>query len=315
MNRHLAAGLFLIATIGLSRAYGGITVNGNLSDWGVSVADNNGSTYGVPAGSGQSTLGDGSVMYYHLEDQSDTAGHAGQLGPDYGGQDYDAEFMGVILNGAQLSIAIVTGQRPDNGFQFFAPGDIRIVTSAGTFAIEVGGGIGGGSGGAIVEGSLGTTYRLDSNGVTQGVLASDGTASGNLSGPNPQLVADASQTAGSIWKDPQWILDPIVPQGATQMQFIGGTRVGDSDYVYTRDSSTSQHSIIELTLNAAIFGSALIEGVYWRPSCGNDELNVTVDRQVVPEAATLVSWSLLILCGSVGVFWRGHRRPRLRDVA
>jgi hypothetical protein len=38
------------------------------------------------------------------------------------------------------------------------------------------------------------------------------------------------------------------------MQFVGGTRIGDADYIYKRNSSTSQHSVIELTLNAALFG-------------------------------------------------------------
>jgi hypothetical protein len=278
-----------------------------LSDWGVSVADNNGSNFGVPAGAGQTTLGDGSVMFYHLEDQSDTAGHSALLGPNYGGQDYDAEFMGVIINGTQLSIAIVTGQRPNNGFSFFGPGDIRIQTSQGVFAVEVGGGVGGGSGTAITEGALGTTYRLNSSGETKGVLMSDGTAVGDLTGPNPQLVANATQTAGSIWKDPQWILDPIAPQGPTQMQFVGGTRIGEADYVYTRNSSTSQHSVIELTLNAGLFGGGTIESVFWRPSCGNDELNVDVDHQVVPEAGTLVSWGLLMVSATVAMVLRGRR--------
>jgi hypothetical protein len=295
------------------QSYGGIAIDGGLSDWGVSVADNNGSNFGVPAGAGQTTLGDGSVMYYHLEDQHDLAGHSTYLEPNYGGQDYDAEFMGVVINGTQLSIAIVTGQRPDNGLTFFGPGDIRIQTSQGVFAVEVGGGMGGGSGTAIVEGALGTTYRLNSSGETKGVLTSDGTSVGDLTGPNPQLAANAMQTAGSIWKDPQWILDPIVPQGPTQMQFVGGTRIGDADYIYTRNSSTNQHSVIELTLNAALLGGGTIESVFWRPSCGNDELNVDVDHQIVPEAGTFVSWGLLAVCATVGVALRRRaNQPVLR---
>ena len=315
MRPGLRACAALLALLLVSPAFGGIAINGNLSDWGVSVADNNGSNFGVAAGAGQATLGDGSVMYYHLEDQHDLAGHSTLLGPNYGGQDYDAEFMGVVLNGTQLSIAIVTGQRPDNGFTFFAPGDIRIQTSQGVFAVEVGGGMGGGSGTAITEGALGATYRLNANGETKGALLSDGTAVGDLSGPNPQLVANASQTAGSIWKDPEWIFDPIVPQGPTQMQFVGGTRVGDADYIYTRNSSTSQHSIIELTLDAALLGGGILESVYWRPSCGNDELNVDVDRQIVPEASTLVSWGLLAFCAALGMVFNKRRKRVLAPVS
>jgi hypothetical protein len=310
MKIGLGAGALILATALANASYGGIAINGNLSDWGVSVADNNASNFGVPAGNGQKTLGDGSVMYFHLEDQNDLSGHSALLGPNYGGQDYDAEFMGVILNGTQLSIAIVTGQRPNNGLTFFGPGDIRIQTSQGVFAIEVGGEAGGGSGTAIVEGALGSTYRLNSNGETKGALMSNGTSVGDLTGPNPQLVANALQTAGSIWKDPQWILDPITPQGPTQMQFVGGTRIGDADYIYTRNSVTSQHSIIELTLNAALFGADTIHSIHWRPSCGNDELDVTLDRQLVPEAGSLVSWGLVVVCATLGMVWRGRRNPR-----
>jgi hypothetical protein len=222
--------------------------------------------------------------------------------------------MGVVLNGTQLSIAIVTGQRPDNGFTFFGPGDIRIQTSQGVFAVEVGGGTGGGSGTAITEGAVGTTYRLNSSGETKGVLISDGTSVGDLTGPNPQLVANALQTAGSIWKDPEWILDPITPQGPTQMQFVGGARIGDADYVYTRDSTTGQHSIIELTLDASLFGADMIQSIHWRPSCGNDELDVALDQRIVPEAGSLISWCLVAICTVVGMSLRERAIRRRGNV-
>ena len=84
-------------------------------------------------------------------------------------------------------------------------------------------------------------------------------------------------------------------------------RIGDADYLYTRNSSTSQHSVIELTLDAALFGGGTIESVFWRPSCGNDELNVDVDHQIVPEASTLVSWGLLVITAALGLVWHKRR--------
>ncbi len=267
---------------------------GLLDDWGITVADNGGSNYGVPSGQGQKSLGGGATLLYHLEDTDDTKGHSFFLGPEHGGQDYDAEFMGVVFDGIHLRVAVVTGQRPDNGFANFAPGDIRIETSAGVFGVEVGGGNGGGVGTNVSKGDPGTTYGLNSSGYTVAVT------------PN-----GATQTAGSVWKDSQWIQDPIVPYGPTQLQFIGGTRVGEADYLYTRNSLTTQHAVIEFTLDAGalIGGGVLIESIHWRPGCGNDELDVTVNRHVAPEASTLASWSVVILLGTAGI-WKKRRAAK-----
>jgi hypothetical protein len=53
--------------------------------------------------------------------------------------------------------------------------------------------------------------------------------------------------------------------------------------------------------------AGLIESVFWRPSCGNDELNADVNHQIVPEAGTFISWGLLVVCATVGVVLRGRR--------
>jgi hypothetical protein len=305
----IAAALLTTMLLVNGSARAGVTVDGNLSDWGVvSVADNNGSNYGVSNNStGTTGLPGGGTAYYHTEDQNDNAGDGGFLDPNYGGQNYDAEYMGATIQGTKMSIAIVTGQRSDNGLNRFAPGDIQIVTSIGTFGIEAGGGPGtGGAAGAIVSGDLGSTYRLNSNGFTTGVLESDGTVTGNISG-SPALVASAQQTAGSMWLDPQWLLDPISPQGNTQFQFVGGTLIGEVDYFYTNDTVTDEHAIIELSFDAAaMFGAGVtIESVHWRPSCGNDELNLTLGETVVPEPSSMIIWSMLALGA---VFYRRRRR-------
>jgi hypothetical protein len=78
-------------------------------------------------------------------------------------------------------------------------------------------------------------------------------------------------------------------------QTLYGTRMGDADYVFTRNSTTTQHSIIELSfdMNQLLGFGASIDSVHWRRSCGNDELDVPIG-QVVPDPTTLLSWGIAI---------------------
>lgn len=253
-----------------------LTVDGNLSDWGVTVADNNGSNFWsyVP------------TLYYAIEDTSDTAGDNGFVGPNYGGQNYDVEFLGVKQQGSRIYLAMVSGLRPDNGFERFGPGDIRLVVNGITYGIEVGGGAGGGAGTALAAGAAGSTYLLDSNGTTIGALS------------HP-----AAQTTGSIWKNSAWIMDPIVP--ATPVQFQGGTQVGMADYIYTRNTVTSQHSIIEASFETGLFGDINSIEIAWGPACGNDVLSVTGDINV-PEPHVLS----LLAVGLAGFAVRRRSRQR-----
>jgi hypothetical protein len=275
-----------VLIVGSQCALAGVVVDGSLNEWGVVVANNNQSNFSSP-----SSIANAFVA----EDQDDLAGDGGFVGPAYGGQNYDAEFLAISFDGLRLSIAIVSGQRPDNGFVRYAPGDIRIDSSVGNFGIEVGGGSGGGSGAAISEGAVGTTYQLNSSGFTTSVSTS------------------AIQTAGSIWKDPVWLFSPPFSHLETQLQFEGGTLVGEADYRFTLNSVTSQHSIIELSIDAAqVFGpGATITGVSWHPSCGNDVLSLTTGFTVTPEPTTLTIWSTLSL-SFVGICWLRRRRQRMQ---
>ena len=58
---------------------------------------------------------------FRIDKVTDNAGDGGYLGPYYGGQNYDGEFLAASFDGVKLSIVVVTGQRPDNGFSRFAP--------------------------------------------------------------------------------------------------------------------------------------------------------------------------------------------------
>lgn len=248
-----AAGIAAMTCSPLSSAFSIMQVDGDLSDWGVVVADGNASNF-HPSNSSMGLLG------FYREDQNDSAGDGGFLGPHYGGQNYDAEFMGVALQGTTLYMAIATGQRPDNGFSRYSPGDLVIVTEKGLFGIEIGGGEGGKNGDAITEGAAGSTYELDKKGYTK-----------------KYKNAGSAQVAGSVWTNVDWILDPL---GAQYVQFetnVGSQHVGDADYVYTRDSVTRQHAIIELALDTSVFGKNTVYGMFWAPSCDNDELRVSID--------------------------------------
>ncbi|MCC7485835.1 MAG: hypothetical protein IT529_12720 [Burkholderiales bacterium] len=220
-----------------------LAVDGSLADWGITVADGNASqlTPSIP------------VLYHAAEDQSDTAGDGGFVGPNHGGQNYDFEFLGIALQGSRVHLAMVSGLRPDNGFPRFGPGDIRLEINGISYGIEVGGGPGGGPGGVLSEGDPGSTYTLNASGYT-----------------TVHAATAAAQVAGSIWLAPTWILDPIPP--STPAQFHGGTHVGLADYVYTRDAVTQQHSVIELSFETGLFGAITSLEVEWGPACGNDVL-------------------------------------------
>jgi hypothetical protein len=277
-----------------------ITVDGNLSDWGITLNHNRHLVYDAGYNysynsqqtvekRGQTTYG-GCTIVYDVEDSNDSAGHNAKVGPLYGGQDYDAEVLVVSVVGSDLYIGVSTGQRPDNGSAFFAPGDIRITSGNEVWGIEVGGGSHATSSTKVVDGDKGTTYTLASNGNT--------THSTQL--PN--------QKAGSIWEGGTW--DPgIAGSGdvATQLNtggVNGGTYLGMSDYVYNFDSVYGQHAFIELCIPnyAELFGDNLSGAtIRWAPVCGNDQLSLCViipdipSSGPVPEPASAMIWAVLLL--------------------
>lgn len=243
-----------------------LLVDGNLNDWHVTVND---SKTSKPASVFSTVAVDQGKLYsYAIEDSNDLGGLGEYLGPHYGGQKYDVEFMAVAIVANRIHLAIVSGQRPDNGLQYFSPGDLRIVASNGiTYGVEIGGGAGASKPkdpkqAAITEGAAGTTYVLNSSGVTSSVVATDG-----------------RQTAGSVWSNVSWINSPIA-NDHTPVQFNvnkASHLVGMADYIFTRDAFGSQHSIIEMSLDMAWFGGATNLDFFWGPSCDNDILTVHDD--------------------------------------
>jgi hypothetical protein len=282
MKNILAGGLLTLALSGPAFA-GPMIVDGNVSDWGITVADNNGSNFTNPQVSLPAIL-----LGFMREDQNDLAGDGGFLGPHRGGQNYDGEFMAVALAGDRLHVVIVTGQRPDNGLARFSPGDIRIVADTGlVYGIEVGGGVGGGAGGSLLGGAIGSTYTLNGSGYTQS-------------------HSNSARTTGSIWLAPNWLNDAIEHNVPVQLANDGsGIFVGNAEFVYTRDTFTSQHAVIELSLDRAIFGGATMLDFFWSPSCNNDVLIVHDDLPGrVPEPGALA----LLGLGFLGLTMTRRRR-------
>lgn len=257
-----------------------LVADGSAADWGFSVADNNASTFVSAFGI--------NIVAKVVEDSDDLAGDDGFVGPNLGGQNYDAEAIAVALQGSSLFVIIVSGQRPDNGLARYAPGDLHIMTTGGHYGLEIGGGAGGGAGTMLVDGEAGSTYALDSGGFT-----------------TVHAAADPAQTAGSIWLNPGWIFDTIPPLEQTQIQIAGGgTLVGDATLRFTRDIFTTQHSIIEMEIPLSLFGGQTINGIAWYPACGNDVLSLSI--AIVPEPAT-ITLALVAAAGLLPVLPRRRR--------
>jgi hypothetical protein len=273
-----------------------ISVDGSLSDWGVTLANNNGSNLAPPGTAGATSPGCTSPPQpiWACEDSDDTTNNL-FVGPEYGGQDYDVEFLGMVRNGNTLFVGIASGLRPDNGASLYGPGDLFLTVNGIAYVIEMGGGVGHNGGAAVgaqTQGVAGSYYTLDGNGYTAGVTS----------------LPD--QVVGSIWKvadgstnpQPAWATAP------TQWQKVGNpTSLGTATVYSTLDSgpaAQNQHAVIELGIDLGLFpagdGSNTIT-VRWDPSCFNDVLTVFGDvltvngTTAVPEPATMFLGGLGLL--------------------
>jgi hypothetical protein len=326
MNRQLVGtlffGLFLFAA---RSAPGAISVDGDLSDWGIisntsndtqtysaGISNANASTGGTRSSVPLTIAGHGTgTLHYHAEDYS-----SGLVGPGSGGQNYDAEFLGAIVFGTDLYLAISSGQRPDNGSSLYGPGDIRMEVNGVMFGIEVGGGYGGGAGTTVNENSPGRTYILDGGGHTT----------------SSAVPPDADQTAGSLWAPGTWISENIFGD-PSQIQITSGTELTMTDYAFSRNSISSQHSYIEVKIDLNVILNKVnsmvptvdtvdelhFDLVRWSPACGNDVVDIEFSPPQtppgeVPEPISFIVWGGLGLAAVLGRrYGRGRKRQAERQ--
>jgi hypothetical protein len=295
-----------------------ITVDGSVSDWGITLVNGpSGTTPGTGGSSYAGVAGTPGLLGSTIEDTND-ASNSYAVGPNYGGQDYDAQFLGIARAANTLYVAVTSGQRPDNGYDRFEPGDFRMTVlnqAGGTdyYGIEVGGGKGG---------SAGASPSANSNNWTAGSTTSSGSVTEGMSGTFYTLNSSGFATnwtddrlAGAIYKNPAFYTDPIPnPTTYSQLQLSSGpgalgTLVGSSDYVF-QWASGSVHSTIELSLDLGLIldgPNAQILKVEWQPSCGNDLLWVDLshDNKLVPEPGAV---ALAALCAGSLLLRRRARR-------
>ncbi|MGH8672023.1 MAG: PEP-CTERM sorting domain-containing protein, partial [Burkholderiales bacterium] len=268
-----------------------ITVDGNLSDWGVVLLNNNGSNIRpntVASGSSSPCQAPLNTMWA-CEDTNDNAGlfdsNGGFVGPEYGGQKYDVEFLGAAQNAGKLFIGIASGLRPDNGANLYGPGDLFLTANGVAYVIEMGGGAGHTGGAALsaqTQGAAGSFYTLDGNGYTV------------------SQTSLLSQLVGSIWKvadgstyQPAWATQPTEWQKNSTAISLGTATVYST--LDTLTGNQSQHAVTEVSMDMSLFptGNQLfaLEDARWGPSCFNDVLS-DGGGKAVPEPPTLLLFGL-----------------------
>jgi len=252
------------------------TIDGDLSDWGITVID--GVDNGKPGVGGTDYSSLRTDLAGSMIEDTNDARNDYKVTPYYGGQNYDGEFFGAAVQGNTLYLAILSGQRPDNGARLFAPGDIRISTDMGVFGIEVGGGPDGStSTAALGGGAAGSSYMLNGSGYTTAHTTS-------------------SMSTGSVWFGSDWIQDPFGDAVDVQLKDSTGTQTGSAtDFIHTLNRDTSTHSVIELALDMSVFNGATLQDFYWSPSCSNDRLYFETDISTVPEPSGIALMGLGLL--------------------
>lgn len=319
MSRWLTAlSMALVASMALP-AGALASVDGDLVDWGVSMGPGGHITYDAAYGAAyQPVLGPGVTTSVHnvtiaggrivsatVEDSSDESNDY-PVGPFWGGQNYDAEFLGLSLSnsGNTLSIALSSGQRPDNGWEspgkgLYGPGDLVIKTIFNTYyGLELGGGPITASPADYTLGADGYTYEVDGSGYTE---------AWNVPGYMP------AGTVGSLWQTSGiGSSDWLAGLGGMATQVVGGTLAGSATAVYANLTGAllDDHAWIEIDIATNLFDSE-IDWVRWAPSCANDVLYLTAEMisnpPEVPEPASFVIWGIL---GSIGLGCARRRRRR-----
>ena len=287
MKKLLTLSLAVTLGLGLSNAANAITVNGDLSDWGLT---NQWTPSGNVNGQGAGTYQyNGLTIYYTVEDY--TSGN-GFIGPGWGGQAYDAEALYVTWDAANLYIALVTGHYPNTKQE---GGDY----AAGDFALN------------FWSGTNDNTYEF-------------GIRTPHLSNNLDQHPAGVYRTIGlSDWVlSPYWGDQLPAEQRVTSLNLQSSnlekpeSLVGSADMFIKQGPDTiggglDTHWIYEVSVPIYIFKDFLkpdVElDVRWTMNCANDIIVVKDDPPVRVDEPPV--WALLGLT-LPAMFWRRRRSVR-----
>lgn len=278
-----------------------VALDGSLSEWGVTLLNNNQSNLNhnlAPGDSSQACIQQNN--FFQCEDTDDLS-NSYYVSPVWGGQNYDVEFLGMAMQGNILYFGIGSGLRPDNGLRSYSPGDLFLRINGNQYVIEMGGGVAGATGGTHqVQGSPGSYYVVENPGTVGGSAVTLGTNTLN------------NQVAGSVWSIGQGTttngIGLIGAYKPVQFEAANGqTPLGIAQLFATLNetpASYNQHSVWELAVDLSIFGIGAgqpfnVDEARWGPACYNDVLAVS---SVVPEPGTLALLGLGLL--GIGVLRR-----------
>ncbi len=253
-------------------------------------------------------------LQFVVEDTDDSS-NVYYVGPVAGGQNFDAEFLAAHVAAGNLYLAIGSGQRTNNGVQYFEPGDIQIVTKnkvSGLYNIY---GVEVGNGGSDLD-NKGATFTMDGNGYATGSTLYTGTrAAGNLF-QTATGVADLSSAVANA----KWIagygsgsgFDAPYQRVQLDLASLALTTPKGSVALNFQDANSSlgQHAFIEAGIDLRLFSTdEQIMYVGWAPGCANDRSYMEVvleGASGIPEPASLLIWSLF--GGAAGIAAIRRRR-------
>lgn len=257
-------------------ASGAITIDGDLSDWGVTlpnVAD-------APPAAWASAIG-----AFAQED--------GLVRPGIGGQNYDVEAMYAAVMGDTLYFALVTGF--DQGGE---AGDILAPHyDGGDIFFNFGGAAGYNVAVRITEAD-----SISSTGIGN-IYTGDFSPSGASYINTNDVMTPQHQVANP------WRVDDSAVGG------LGVTLVGTTGIAYQNDPTAADHNVYEFALDLSALGlSGAAVGsqgfnVHWTMECGNDYMDWSAPGQliVIPEPATMT----LLGLGLVGIAIRARKRASM----